>query len=127
MLHLDFPDLDLEGGQVLKDLQVVRLVLQGVQIALDGLGVVALGAVQESVHVPADMTVVGGGGGGGGDCYYCCCCGCCCRCCCVGSGVTARGLLLWVLVLLLEAIVVAIGICGQFGYCCCCCCFCWQT
>lgn len=56
--YLDFPDLDLESGQVLEDLKVVRLVLEGVQVALDGLGVVALGAVEKAVHVPADVAVV---------------------------------------------------------------------
>lgn len=54
--HLDLPDLNLEGGKVLEDLQVLRLVLEGVEVALDGLGVVALRAVQEAVDVPAYVT-----------------------------------------------------------------------
>lgn len=54
--YLDFSDLDLQGGEVLEDLQVLRLVFECVQVALDGLGVVAFGAVQQAVHVPAHVT-----------------------------------------------------------------------
>ena len=56
--YLDLPDLNLQGGQVLQDLKVLGLVLEGVQVALDGLGVVALRAVQEAVHVPAYVTAL---------------------------------------------------------------------
>lgn len=71
--HLDLPDLYLQGGEVLEDLQVLGLVLEGVEVALDRLGVVALRPVKQAIHVPAHMTVVSRHGRvvvDGGDCAH---------------------------------------------------------
>ena len=56
---LQVPHLDLQQGQVSQDLQVVLVPLQGVTVALDGLVVLLVGALQQAVHVPAWERVKG--------------------------------------------------------------------
>lgn len=50
---LQVPHLDLQKGQVSEDLQVVLVPLQSVAVALDGLVVLLVRALQEAVNVPA--------------------------------------------------------------------------
>mmetsp|Transcript_20827 Transcript_20827/g.66274 ORF Transcript_20827/g.66274 Transcript_20827/m.66274 type:complete len:487 (-) Transcript_20827:82-1542(-) len=49
------PELDLKHRQVAQDLDVFRLVTQRAAVALDGLRVLAVGAVEKAVDVPADL------------------------------------------------------------------------
>lgn len=49
------PELDLEHRKVAKDLDVFGLVPQRAAVALDGLRVLAVGAVEKAVHVPANL------------------------------------------------------------------------
>ena len=58
-IALQVPHLDLQQGEVAQDLQVVLVPLQGVAVALDGLVVLLVRALQQPVHVPAWERVKG--------------------------------------------------------------------
>ena len=45
--------MDLKQGHVAEDLEVLGIDAQGLLVGLDGFGVVAGGAVEEAVDVPA--------------------------------------------------------------------------
>lgn len=55
LVALEVAHLDLEKRQVLQDLQVILLPLERVAVALDGLIVLLVAALEQSVDVPANV------------------------------------------------------------------------
>lgn len=55
--HLDLANLDLKRGEILENLDIVRLVLESVQVALDRLRIVPLRSVEQAVYMPAHVAV----------------------------------------------------------------------
>ena len=55
LVSLEVPHLDLQEREVPENLDVVLVPLEGVPVALDGLVVLLVRALQEAEHVPADV------------------------------------------------------------------------
>ncbi len=58
-LYLTFQvsNVDLQIREIPEDLLIVLVNLQGVQITLDCLLVVAIGSIDETIHMPCDVTL----------------------------------------------------------------------
>ena len=55
LVSLEVPHLDLQEREIPENLDVVLVPLEGVPVALDGLVVLLVRALQEAEHVPADV------------------------------------------------------------------------